>query len=181
VNMLSQAPPQRAVVLLCLLLALVAPVGAQDGLRIAYVDMQRLVDESPQTLESRARLQREFEARDALLSEDESRLAALEQRQRSEAAIMSAADAEDLDREIETLRRSVRQTRERLRTELNERAESEYRRFFQLISDSVIEFARDEGIDLIVPGPVVFASNRIDITDRVLERLRREHLREAQP
>ncbi|HRQ65266.1 MAG TPA: OmpH family outer membrane protein [Xanthomonadaceae bacterium] len=179
--MLQQAPPQRAVALLCLLLGLAAPVAAQDGLRIAYVDMQRLVDESPQTLESRARLQREFEARDALLSEDEARLAALEQRQRSDAAIMSAADAEALDREIETLRRSVRQTRERLRTELNERAESEYRRFFQQISDSVIEFARDEGIDLIVPGPVVFASNRIDVTERVLERLRREHQREAQP
>lgn len=168
-----------AAMLACLLAASDVSAQTQDGLRVAYVDMQRLVDEAPQTLESRARLQREFEARDALLREDETRLESLEQRQRRDAAILSPADAEALEREIETLRRSVRQTRERLRTELAERAENEYRRFFQQISESVIEFARDEGIDLVVPGPVVFASNRIDVTDRVLERLRRERREDA--
>jgi outer membrane protein len=171
---LRPLPLLRRAAALCLLAVAVTPVAAQE-VRIAYVDMQRLVDEAPQTVLSRARLQREFEARDELLRQDEARLEALEQRQRRDAAILSADDAEALEREIDTLRRSVRQTRERLREELNQRAESEYRRFFQQISDAVIEFARDEGIDLIVPGPVVFASNRIDITERVLERLRRDN------
>lgn len=175
----SPASLPLAALLLCLLALLVSPsAGAQEGLRIAYVDMQRLLDESPQMLESRARLQREFEARDALLREDEARLDSLEARQRRDAAIMTAADAEALEREIDALRRSVRQTRERLRAELNERAEAEYQRFFQQISDTVIEYARDQGIDMVVPGPVIFASNRIDITDRVLERLRRERREE---
>jgi len=37
----------------------------------------------------------------------------------------------------------------------------------------VIEYARAQGFDLIVPSPVVYASPRIDITDAVLERLRK--------
>lgn len=167
--------------LLCLLALLPSVAVAQDAPRVAYVDMQRLLTESPQALAAQTRLQLEFEARDELLREDAARLEALEQRQRRDAAILSAADAQALEREIETLRRSVRQTRERLRTELEERKESEYQRFFMQITDSVIEYARDEGIDLVVPGPVVFASNRIDITDNVLERLRRQGGEEGEP
>lgn len=36
----------------------------------------------------------------------------------------------------------------------------------------MVEFAREQNIDLIVPSPVVYASQRIDVTDQVLERLK---------
>ena len=37
------------------------------------------------------------------------------------------------------------------------------------------DLATEEGFDLIVPSPVIFASGRIDITDRVLDRLKRDY------
>ena len=46
------------------------------------------------------------------------------------------------------------------------------KRVWQQINDSVIEYARAQGFDLIVPSPVVYASTRIDITDAVLDKLR---------
>jgi outer membrane protein len=142
------------------------------GGKIGYVDYKRLLDNAPQMIESRARLEREFAPRDALVKTDESRLATLKQRYDRDNAIMAKADAEALKREIDTLDRSIKRTHDELRNALNTRAASERDRIWQGINDNVIEYARAQGYDLIVPGPVVYASPRIDITDAVLERLR---------
>ena len=40
--------------------------------------------------------------------------------------------------------------------------------------DPYVAFAREQGYDIIVPSPVVYASARVDITDQVLERLRKQ-------
>jgi outer membrane protein len=140
--------------------------------KIGYVDLKRLLDNAPQMLDSRARLQQEFAPRDSALKADEAKLASLQQRYDRDASIMAKADAEALKREIDTLDRANKRTRETLRGELNTRATTERDRIWQQINDTVIEYARAQGFDLIVPSPVVYASTRIDITDAVLEKLR---------
>ncbi len=144
-----------------------APAG-----KIGYVDLKRLIDNAPQMIQSRARLEREFAPRDATLKVDETHLTSLKQRNDRDSAIMVKADADALKREIDTLDRSIKRTRDDLRNELNTRAAAERDRIWQNINDTVIEYARAQGYDLIVPSPVVYASPRIDITDAVLERLR---------
>ena len=42
------------------------------------------------------------------------------------------------------------------------------------IQDAVIEYARENGLDLVVASPVVYASASIDVTDAVLARLKRD-------
>ena len=49
------------------------------------------------------------------------------------------------------------------------------------INEAVVEFAREQGYDLIVPSPVVYASPKADITDRILDRLRRQSATGALP
>ena len=121
--------------------------------KVGYVDLKRLIDNAPQMVESRARLQREFAPRDA--------------------AIMSKADADALKRRIDTLDGAIKRTRDALRNDLNTRAAADRDRIWQQINDAVIDYARAHGYDLIVPSPVVYANPRIDITDAVLDQLRR--------
>jgi outer membrane protein len=155
---------------LALLPSLLFAPGA--GGKIGYMDIKRLIDNAPQMAESRAKLEREFAPRDAALKADEKRLADLKQRFERDGAIMAKPDAEALKREIDTLDRSIKRTREDLRGELTTRAAAERDRIWQQLNDIVIEYARQQGYDLIVPSPVVYANPRIDITDAVLERLR---------
>jgi outer membrane protein len=155
---------------LALLPSLLFAQGA--GGKIGYMDIKRLIDNAPQMAESRAKLEREFAPRDAALKTDEKRLADLKQRYERDGAIMAKPDAEALKREIDTLDRSIKRTREDLRGELTTRAAAERDRIWQQLNDIVIEYARQQGYDLIVPSPVVYANPRIDITDAVLERLR---------
>ena len=88
-----------------------------------------------------------------------------------DSAIMSQSDADSLKRQIDTLDRSIKRTRESMRDDLSSRATIERDRIWRLINNTVVEYARSQGYDLIVPSPVVYASPRIDITDAVLERL----------
>jgi outer membrane protein len=143
------------------------------GGKIGYVDMKRLIDNAPQMLASRDRLQREFAPRDTALKADEARLTALDARYKRDAAIMSKDDAAALKRQIDTLDQAIKRSRDTLRNDLNTRAAADRDRIWQQINEAVIEYARAQGFDLIVPSPVVYASPRIDITDAVLDALRK--------
>ncbi|GIX34108.1 MAG: outer membrane protein chaperone [Lysobacterales bacterium] len=158
-------------------LLLVSPLAAraqEPPLRIGYVDMQRLLEEAPQSRAARSRLEAEFAERDRLLQAEQARLAELSERERREGPLLPAEEAERLRREISALERSLRRSREQLQAELIERADAEYQRYFREITEAVIAFAREEGYDLVLPGPAVYAGPRVDLTDRILMRLRRE-------
>lgn len=158
-------------------LAFAQPAPAQPApapaVRIGYVDMKRLLDNAPQVVTGRRKLEREFAAGDSALKADETRAAALRERQTRDAATMNQAQADALQREIDALDRSIKRSRDTLRAELKTRSDQELDRSWREINDAVVEFAREQGYDLIVPSPVVYASPKVDVTDRVLERLRR--------
>jgi outer membrane protein len=143
--------------------------------RVGYVDMKRLIDDSPQVREARSRLQREFDASMALLREDEQRISSLQAR-------MGTADANlaaELRAELDPLRRSVQRTRERLRGELESRSEQEVQRAWPILNDAIASYARENGLDLVVSSGALYVSGRIDITDRVLDLLERENSEEG--
>lgn len=144
-------------------------------MRIGYVDMKRLLDNAPQVVAGRQKLEREFAPRDSELNADEMRLVAMRSRYERDSAGMERNEAETLRREIDALDRSIRRNRDNLRSELKTRSDQELDRSWREINDAVVEFAREQGIDLIVPSPVIYASPRIDVTDQVLERLKRKH------
>ncbi|HOX71317.1 MAG: OmpH family outer membrane protein [Dokdonella sp.] len=165
---------------LALLMALVVvfctPLAAQSPtMRIGYVDMKRLLDNAPQVVSGRRKLELEFAPRDSALNADEMRLVAMRSRYERDSSGMERSEAESLRREIDALDRSIKRNRENLRSELKTRSDQELDRSWREINNAVIEFAREQKIDLIVPSPVIYASQRIDVTDQVLERLRRQH------
>lgn len=178
-------PRVRGLALLVLVLALIPATSslAQQPAsnRVGYVDMKRLIDSSPQVRSARERLQREFDAANTLLRADEVRLQGLEQRMASAERAGDAAAAQSLRREVEPLKRSVERTRERLRTELEARSEQEIDRAWPLINDSIAEYARTQGFDLVISSGALYVSGRVDITDRVLELLEREAADEERP
>lgn len=162
--------------LVAMAMMLATTVHAQQAsVRVGFVDMKRLLDNAPQVVAGRQKLEREFAPRDSALNADELRLAALRSRFERDNALLGRDEAETLKREIDALDRSIRRNRDNLRSELKARSDQELDRSWREINNAVVEFAREQNIDLIVPSPVVYASPRIDITDQVLERLKRQH------
>ena len=148
---------------------------APAATRIGYVDMKRLLDNAPQVVAGRERLSKEFAPRDASLKADEKRLDELRERQQKEGATTATGDTDTLKREIDALDRSIKRNRESMRNDLKSRSDQELDKSWREINDAVVAYAREQGFDIIVPSPVVYASARVDITDQVLDRLRRQY------
>lgn len=168
----------RQLILLLLATCLIAmgfPAVAQDsGPRIGYVDMKRLLDQAPQVQQAHDRLQAEFAEQDQALQKEQKRLDALRASLDHDRDDLDAARLAERQSEIDVLAGSVRRARERMQQELQSRSTQELDASWQIISNAAVEYARSEGYDLLLPSPVIYASPRVDITDAVLQKLRRE-------
>ncbi len=158
-----------------------AAAQAPAPARIGYVDMKRLLDNAPQVVAGRQKLEREFATRDAALKADERHAAELRTEQARTSATHAKTDGDSLQRQIDALDRSVKRSRDNLRTELKTRSDQELDKSWREINDAVVQFAREQGFDLIVPSPVVYASPKVDVTEQILERLRRQSIKAATP
>ncbi|MEO6687955.1 MAG: OmpH family outer membrane protein [Dokdonella sp.] len=170
----------HALLLSALALASFAAAQTPSPTRIGYVDMKRLLDNAPQVVAGRQKLEREFAARDAALKADEKRAGDLRSRQAGNGTAAAPVDAA-LQREIDALDRSIKRNRDALRADLKTRSDQELDRSWREINDAVVEFAREQGFDLIVPSPVVYASPKVDVTEQILERLRRRPAKSVTP
>lgn len=160
-------PAECSGVLLAILLLLVAPAVAQE-IRIGYVDMKRLLDTAPQVVNAREALDREFRPRDEALSADEARVERMEA-DLAESISLTPEERFETEREIRNLRRSIERRREDLGEELRFRLNARKNALEETIDIAVRQVAEAGGYDLILTSPVAYASDAIDITDRILE------------
>lgn len=150
-----------------LLLALATSATAED-VKIGYVDQKRLLDTAPQVTTAREALDREFRPRNETLLADEARLDRM-QRELAASEDLEAEQRFDVEREIRNLQRSIERRREDMTEELRFRINAEKNALEETIDVAVRHVAREGGYDLILTSPVAFASESIDITDRVLQ------------
>ncbi len=156
----------------CLLLPMLAQ--AQSSPRIGYVDMKRLLDQAPQVQQAHDRLQEEFASRDEALQKQQDRLEALRASLDSDRDSLTADQLATRQHEVDVLAGSVRRARERMQKDLKERSTQELDKSWQTVSNAAVEYARSHGYDLLLPSPVIYASPKVDITDAILQQLRRE-------
>ncbi len=158
--------------LLTLFVLAAGPVAAQQ-LRVGYVDMKQVLDNAPQVLAGREKLDLEFRPRNETIEFQERQAQSMEDR-------MQLGDLQEdartrLDRELRELRRNVNRQKEDLRDELSFRRTEEVQKLEDQINLAVQEIARDNGYDLILSSPVVYADPSLDITQLILDQLRLEH------
>ncbi|PWG63913.1 OmpH family outer membrane protein [Spiribacter halobius] len=165
--------PGLIVTLLCLLLA--APAVAQDGLRIGFVNPGRVSSEAPQAEAAREKLQEEFAPRDEEIVAMQEELRELEDRLSRETLELPEEERQRLEREIVSRRRDIQRTQEAFREDFNMRRNEELGQLQRRILRTVSEFAEEQGYDLVVSDGVVYASDAINITDLIIERLRRQY------
>jgi outer membrane protein len=149
-------------------LALSGVADAQQ-LRIGYVDMKQVLDNAPQVLAGREKLDMEFRARNDAIEMDEMRGDALEIRLQQ--ADMTPESRMQIERDLRELRRSVARRKEDLRDELSFRRTEEVQQLEDQINIAVQEIAQRNGYDLILSSPVIYANPDLDITSLILEQL----------
>lgn len=168
--------PLRAGYLLALvplLLAVAVTANATD-LKIGYVSPARVTDEAPQAEAAREDLEREFEPRNQELVSMRNELRELEDVMQTDGPLMAEDEQQRRQREIVSLRRELQRAQEAFREDLNMRRNELLADLQKRVVQTIGDFAREEDYDLVVSDGVFYASDSIDITDRIIERLQTE-------
>lgn len=160
----------RWVVLSMLLTA--AQVFAAE-LKVGFVNTERIFREAGPAQKAQKKLEKEFAARDAELQKVAKQVRDMQAQVEKESVTTSEADKRNKERDLANLNRDFqRQTRE-FREDLNMRKNEELGVVQERANKVIKEIAELEKFDLIVQD-AVFASTKIDITDKVLKALTAE-------
>jgi len=160
---------------ICVALMAMTVSAVANDLKVGFVNAVRITAEAPQAEAARAALEREFAERDQELVALQRETSRLEERLQRDAAVMSESEQRELERRVLSGQRELRRMQEEFREDFNIRRNEELSRLQQHIVQTIDDYAEEQGFDLILSDGVVFASERIDITSRILERLAEQH------
>jgi len=142
------------------------------GTNIAVVQVQKILAESPKVKVIEKRMEREFSRRkDEIISKGKD-LERLERKYQKDIDVMTDSEAKRLERDIISRRRAFKNIQGEFKEDLVLRRNEELGKLLKKIDEVIQKIAKEEGLDIILKGNVVYVSKRADITNKVLARMR---------
>lgn len=145
-------------------------MSAQAEVRIGFVNAQRVINDSPQAVKAKKKLEKEFEKRDQDLSRLAKQLQTMQEGLEKNAPTMAETERRNKEREFNELSREFQRKQREFREDLNLRQNEEMASIYERVNKVIKQVAEAEKFDLIVQE-VVYASPKIDITDKVIKSL----------
>lgn len=140
-------------------------------IKVGYVQVDKILQEAPQTLETGKKLEKEFSPRSIDLDKLQKQLRELESQLDKDASGLSNAEKRTKERDITNLKLEFQRKQRELREDINLRKNEELALLQDRINKAVQTVAENDNYDLIVYSGVAYASKKIDITDKVLKLL----------
>lgn len=147
-----------------------APLAA--NISVAVVNVIRLQSEAPQVSKVREKIKAEFAAREVKTAAQEEQIAQLEGKLSRDRDKMSDAEAKSLQRDIRSRTLRLENAKEELESDRRLRLSEEMDRLRKVLSEVIAEVAHAEKLDIVLESGVTWASERANITDKVLARMR---------
>jgi outer membrane protein len=153
----------------------IGPAAAEEAPKIAFVNTPQVLEQAPQAEAVRKTLQDEFSTRDADLVAEQKKIKSLEDKMAKESLTMSKEQQRKLEREILSQKRDLKRSRDEFAEDFNIRRNEELSKMQREIALSIVALAKEMGYDLILESGVIYASKRVDITDKVIARLKQDY------
>ncbi len=152
---------------------LTAPIAVNaEDTKIGFVNGTRLVEESPQAKAAAERIKKEFDPRQQEIINAQKQLRDREERFLKDSAFMSTAEKQKKEREIVSAQRELRLKETELREDFTIRRNQEMAKVWEVLRETIQTYGKDQSFDLILFEGVSYASERVDVTDDVLKRLK---------
>jgi len=153
---------------LALILALF-PAMAGD-LKVGWINIERIFREAGPAQKATKKLEKEFAQRDGEIQKLGKQTRDLQAQLDKDGMTMSEADRTRKERDLANLNRDFQRMQREFREDLNSRRNEELASIQERANKVIKEMAEAEKYDLIV-SDAVYASPKIDITERVLKAL----------
>ena len=148
-----------------------ASLSAYADLKVGFVQVDKILQEAPQTIESNKKLEKEFSSRTDKLKADVKSLKERESSFSKDALTMKESERDSKEKSLSQLRVDVQRKERELREDINIRRNEELGGLQEQINKAVTSVAKAEGFDLVLYSGVAYASEKIDITDKILKSL----------
>jgi len=161
-----------------LLFVVLALMGAHTStvlavnLKIGYVNSAKVIEQAPQAKAALTRLDKEFSPRDNKLIKSRERIKNLETELEKNSLVIKESERRNKERQLLVLKRDVRRATQEFREDYNLRRNEELAALQKLVFKTITNIAKKQQFDLILHEGAIYASSKIDITERVLENLR---------
>jgi outer membrane protein len=142
---------------------------AQDS-KIGFVSTERIFREAAPAKTAQAKIEQEFSRRDKDLQDMGARLKSMSDKLDKDAAVLSESDRAKRQREVADLDKEFQRKQREFREDLNQRRNEELAIVLERTNKVIKQIAETEKYDIVFQE-AVFASSRIDITDKVLKAL----------
>ncbi|MCO5108767.1 MAG: OmpH family outer membrane protein [Burkholderiaceae bacterium] len=154
----------------CCLAATCAVASAQEVPKIGFVNTERILRDAAPAKAAQQKLEQEFSRRDKELQDMAARLKSLGERLDRDAAVTSESERQRRQREFAESEKEYQRKQREFREDLNQRRNEELSQVIDKANRVIKQIAEQEKYDVILQE-AVFASPRIDITDKVLRAL----------
>lgn len=159
--------------LLFVLLAFSLPVAAQTAeLKIGYVNTEKVFRDSQLAVKAQKKLEKEFQSREQELQKLVKQARDLQAFLEKEGMTLSEAERTKKQKDLANLSRDLQHDQRAFREDLNQRKNEEFAAVQERARKAIMDIAEKEKYDLILEN-VIFASPKVDVTDRVLKTLER--------
>jgi len=155
---------------LLLALGLVPSFPVQADAKIGFVNTERVFRDSQLAVKAQKKLEKEFQGREQEIQKLVRQARDLQTSLEKEALTMSEADRNKKQKDLANLSRDIQNTQRAFREDLNQRKNEEFSTVQDRARGVIMQIAEKEKFDLILEN-VIYASPRVDITDRVLKAL----------
>ncbi len=152
------------------LVAVACTAGAAEY-KIGFVNTERLFREATPAKRAQAKIEKEFASRDAEIQKLAKQVRDLQTSLDRDGATMAESDRRNKERDLANQSRDRQRMQREFREDLNLRRNEELSGIQERANKVIQQIAETEKYDLILQDPVVFASQRIDITDKVIKAL----------
>ncbi|HET6802825.1 MAG: OmpH family outer membrane protein [Betaproteobacteria bacterium] len=156
-----------------LAVALVAWAGLAVAVeyKIGFVNTERLFREATPAKRAQQKIEKEFATRDAEIQKLAKQVRDLQAALDKDGATMAETERRNKERDLANQSRDLQRMQREFREDLNLRRNEELAGIQERANKVIQQIAESEKFDLILQDPVVYASQRIDITDKVIKAL----------
>jgi outer membrane protein len=145
-----------------------------DELKLAIVDMQAVLQKAPQIAKINEGLTRKFKNRQDGIVRAQSELQKEAENLQKNAAVMKAEQRDSLEKKVMIDHKNVDTMIASFREDLSKQQSESLHGFSQELDSVVSKIAAQSGYDVVIQkGSTLYAKNNLDITQQVLDALKR--------
>lgn len=146
----------------------VCPALAQTS--IGFVSLERVLREAPAAQRAQKKLEQEFSQRGQELSKMAEQLKKMQENLERNTVTMSESERQKREREFGDINRDFQRKQREFNEDLGHRRKEEFDGVIERANRAVRQIAEAEKLDVVFQNDqVVWASTRIDITDKVIK------------